>query len=151
MLIIDELDNKPVSEMELRDLLQKYEALYIEEPNEALSEEYYELDLYLEARLSAIEELKEAESEEVKRLKARIRELEAENKALYKRAKGDGVEYLSKQDIMEKFSRKSDWALKLLKLMFQEGKAVRLGKEYYTRESDISNFLDFYKGKEVLL
>ena len=97
------------------------------------------------------EELKEAESEEVKRLKARIKELEAENKALYKRAKGDGVEYLSKQDIMEKFSRKSDWALKLLKLMFQEGKAVRLGKEYYTRESDISNFLDFYKGKEVLL
>lgn len=134
-----------------REFLEKYETLYIEEPDVLQAEDYYELDLYIEARLSAIEELKENDSAEVKALKAKIKELEAENRALYKRAKGDGDDYMNKQDIMTKFSKGSDWALKLLKLMRQANYATKIGREYYAKESDISLFLDNYKGKALVI
>lgn len=151
MITIDELDRREVTEIELKDLLEKYEALYIEDSDKVYSDEYYELDLYLEARLSAIEEAKEFESAKVKALKAKIEELEAENRALYKRAQGFGDEYLSKKDIMARFSKGSDWALKMLKVMYQLKKAVKLGKEYYCKESDICSFMETYKGQEVFL
>ncbi len=149
MSIIEELESRAVTELELRELLEKYETLYIEEPDALQAEDYYELDLYLEARISAIEELKENESAEVKALKAKIKELEAENRALYKRAKGEANDYLNKQDIMTKFSKGSDWALRLLKMMYQVSCATKIGREYYAKESDISEFLDTYKGEAL--
>ena len=149
MSIIEELESRAVTELELRELLEKYETLYIEEPDALQAEDYYELDLYLEARLSAIEELKENDSAEVKALKAKIKELEAENNALYKRALGKGDTLLNKRDIMVKFSKGSDWALRLLKLMEQSGMAQKMNRTYYAEESDIKEFLKTYKGQAL--
>lgn len=149
MSIIEELESRAVTELELRELLEKYETLYIEEPDALQAEDYYELDLYLEARLSAIEEIQETDSEEVKRIKSRVKELEAENKILRNMVKGDGTEPLYKQDIMVKFSKKSDWALRLLRLMHQVGKAQKTNRDYWTTESDIKEFFDTYKGKQL--
>lgn len=151
MSIVDELEKRAVSEAELRQMLEEYETLYIEEPDKARSEEYYELDLYLEARLAACEDVKENESDEVKHLKARIKELEAENKALCKRAAGSGDDMLSKEDIMVKFGCGSDWALRFLHFCYMNKKATKLGRKYYTRESDISQMYNIFKGKDVIL
>ena len=151
MKLIDELESRAVTEIEIKELIVQYDSLYIEETDKQKSDEYFDLDLYLNARLAGIEEAKENESNEIKEMKARIRELEAENRALYKRAKGGCDDYLSKQDIMLKFSKGSDWALRLLKLMFQTGKASKIGREYYASESDIFSFLQNYKGKALLI
>ena len=105
--------------------------------------------MYLEARRSAIEELKENDSAEVKALKEKIKELEAENRALYKRALGKSDSLLNKQDIMVKFSKGSDWALRLLKLMEQSGMAQKMNRTYYAEESDIKEFLKTYKGQAL--
>ena len=40
-----------------------------------------------------------------------------------------------------------DWALRLLKLMEQEGKDHKINKRYFAEESDIKEFLKTYKGQ----
>lgn len=146
------LDNRPVTELELKELLEKYESLYIEETDDEKSNDFYELSLYLMARLESIALLNENDSKEVKALKNRIEELEAENRALYKRASGNSeTDMLSKQDIMFKFQKGSDWALRLLRLMYQIGMATKLGREYYAKASDISEFIENYKGKALAM
>ena len=98
------LDDRPVTELELRELYNKYELAFIEESDDDKSEELYELSLYLMARLEAIKAVQEDESKDVRELRHRIEELEAENRALYKRLAGNSEnEFCSKQDIMTKF------------------------------------------------
>ncbi len=151
MMIIDELENRAVTETELRLLLEKYEALYIEEPDKAKSEEYYELDLYLQARLAAMEDVKENDSEVVKLLKAKIKELEDENRVLHKMVKNNNEGILGKKDIMLRYGKASDWALKFLHFCYNNRKASKIGRQYYVKESDISKLFEDYKGLELKL
>ena len=72
------LDDRPVTELELRELYNKYELAFIEESDDDKSEELYELSLYLMARLEAIKAVQEDESKDVRELRHRIEELEAE-------------------------------------------------------------------------
>ena len=146
------LDDRPVTELELRELYNKYELAFIEESDDDKSEELYELSLYLMARLEAIKAVQEDESKDVRELRHRIEELEAENRALYKRLAGNSEnEFCSKQDIMTKFQKGSDWALRLLRLMYQNGQATKMGREYYAKEQDISELVMTYKGKALAM
>lgn len=56
-----------------------------------------------------------------------------------------------KQDIMKIFKCESDKALRILKIMFQMNMAIKIGKEYYVDEESLKEFLEKYKGKEILI
>lgn len=56
-----------------------------------------------------------------------------------------------KTDVMNLFSCESAKALKILKYLFQIGKATKIGKEYYTMKENIEAFMHTYAGKEVFI
>lgn len=56
-----------------------------------------------------------------------------------------------KQDIMNIFKCESDKALKILKIMFQMKFANKIGKEYYVEKENLIEFLNSYKGEEILI
>lgn len=44
-----------------------------------------------------------------------------------------------------------DLAIRLLRLMYQNGQATKMGREYYAKEHDISEFVMTYKGKALAM
>ena len=56
-----------------------------------------------------------------------------------------------KTDVMDLFGCESAKALKILKFLFQIGKATKIGKEYYTLKANIEAFMKTYSGKEVFI
>ena len=56
-----------------------------------------------------------------------------------------------KADVMSLFGCESAKALKILKFLFQIGKATKIGKEYYTLKENIETFMKTYSGKEVFI
>lgn len=61
------------------------------------------------------------------------------------------VDIYGKQDIMKIFKCESDKALKILKIMYQMKEGNKIGKEYYIDKDSLIQFLDKYKGEEILL
>lgn len=61
------------------------------------------------------------------------------------------LDIYGKQDIMKIFKCESDKALKILKIMFQMKEANKIGKEYYVDKYTLIEFLDRYKGEEILI
>lgn len=61
------------------------------------------------------------------------------------------LDVYGKQDIMKIFKCESDKALKILKIMFQMKEANKIGKEYYVDKDTLLNFLDRYKGEEIVI
>ena len=52
---------------------------------------------------------------------------------------------------MNIFKCESDKALKILKIMFQMKFANKIGKEYYVEKENLIEFLNSYKGEEILI
>lgn len=61
------------------------------------------------------------------------------------------IDVYGKQDIMKIFKCESDKALKILKVMYQMKEANKIGKEYYVDKDSLIQFLDKYKGEEILI
>lgn len=61
------------------------------------------------------------------------------------------VEIYGKHDIMKMFKCESDKALKILKIMYQMKMANKIGKEYYVERESLIQFLDDFKGLEILI
>lgn len=57
----------------------------------------------------------------------------------------------NKSDIMELYGCEGDKALRILKLMYQVGKGVKIGKGYYTTKQNHNEFIDNYLGKTVFI
>ena len=57
----------------------------------------------------------------------------------------------NKSDIMEWYGCEGDKALRILKLMYQVGKGVKIGKGYYTTKQSHNEFIDNYLGKTVFI
>ena len=61
------------------------------------------------------------------------------------------IDIYGKQDIMKLFNCQSDKALRILKLIFQMKEGIKIGKEYYVERHALLNFLDEYKGEELII
>lgn len=61
------------------------------------------------------------------------------------------IKLYGKQDIMTIFKCESDKALRILKIMFQMKLAIKIGKEYYVEEEKLKEFLNDFRGKEILI
>lgn len=57
----------------------------------------------------------------------------------------------NKQDIMSIFQCKSDKALKILRVMYRMKIGYKIGKEYYVDEEGLQDFLEFSKGREIVI
>lgn len=155
MSLIDELEKEDLTISKAKELLKMYEALYIEEKDKALSDEYYETSLYLESRLMYILHMKqEKESEESENkafYESKIEELKTENDILFKRIVNEDEKALSKKDIMARFGKESAWALNLLKLLYQQNLGRKIGKEYFTTKEELNEFMKLSKGKDFFI
>ena len=49
------------------------------------------------------------------------------------------------------FKCESDKALKILKIMYQMKMANKIGKEYYVERENLIQFLEDFKGQEILI
>ena len=56
-----------------------------------------------------------------------------------------------KSDIMNIYGCESNKALKILKLLFQMGKGIKVGKEYFVTKQNHDEFLKTFQGKEVII
>ena len=154
-MTIEELELRPVSERELRELYEKYSNLFQAEKDSEKRTELYDMCLYLSARLGAIRDLvREKERDYVKReeyekIKKELQELEITNDVLLRKASIETKAYLGKTDIMQIFSKESDWALGILGFMHQENYAVKINREYYTTEQQLEEFLSIYQGQTL--
>lgn len=149
---IEDLASKALTINEMKELLDKYVNLY-ENGDSQERDEAYDLVLYLEARLQdALLMSEESHIQDVRleELLARVESLEEENRVLSQK-NISGKDQLSKNDIMSKFNKGSDWALRLLKMMYQEDLAVKINKEYYTTQEELDRYLTYYKGKNLFL
>ena len=63
----------------------------------------------------------------------------------------DKIELLGKRDIMELFKCESDKALRILKVMYQMNMANKIGKEYYVEKAKLVQFLEEFRGQDVLI
>lgn len=63
----------------------------------------------------------------------------------------DIIDIYDKKDIMKIFKCESDKALKILKVMYQMHEANKIGKEYYVDKNSLLDFLEKYKGEEILI
>ena len=151
MSIIDTLENEPLSIEEAKDLLSKYESLYIEETDSKLSDEYYETALYLESRLFNMQELEKETNSIKKEYESQIEELKTENDILFKRIVNEDEKALGKKDIMIRFDKESAWALNLLKLLYQQKLGRKIGKEYFTTKEELDEFMELSKGKDYAI
>ena len=151
MSIIDTLENEPLSIEEAKDLLSKYESLYIEETDSKLSDEYYETALYLESRLFTMQELERETNSIKKEYESQIEELKTENGILFKRIVNEDEKALGKKDIMIRFDKESAWALNLLKLLYQQKLGRKIGKEYFTTKEELDEFMELSKGKDYAI
>lgn len=151
MTIIDELENQPLSIEEAKDLLSKYESLYIEETDSELSDEYYETALYLETRLFNMQELEKETNSIKKEYETKIEELKTENDILFRRIVNEDEKALGKKDIMTRFDKESAWALNLLKLLYQQNLGRKIGKEYFTTKEELEEFMKLSKGKDFVM
>ena len=61
------------------------------------------------------------------------------------------IDVYNKHDIMMMFKCESDKALKILKIMYQMKMANKIGKEYYVERESLIQFLDDFKGLEILI
>lgn len=61
------------------------------------------------------------------------------------------LEVYGKHDIMKMFKCESDKALKILKIMYQMKMANKIGKEYYVERESLIQFLEDFKGQEILI
>lgn len=57
----------------------------------------------------------------------------------------------NKQDIMDFFKCESDKALRILKVMYQMKMANKIGKEYYVTQDTLIEFLNQYRGEEIII
>lgn len=149
---IEDLASRALTINEMKELLDKYVNLY-ENGDSQERDEAYDLVLYLEARLQdALLMSEESHIQDVRleELLARVESLEEENRVLSQK-NISGKDQLSKNDIMSKFNKGSDWALRLLKMMYQEDLAVKINKEYYTTQEELDKYLTYYKGKNLFL
>lgn len=151
MSLIDTLENEPLSIEEAKDLLSKYESLYIEETDSKLSDEYYETALYLESRLFTMQELERETNSIKKEYESQIEGLKTENDILFKRIVNEDEKALGKKDIMIRFDKESAWALNLLKLLYQQKLGRKIGKEYFTTKEELDEFMEFSKGKDYAI
>lgn len=151
MSLIDTLENEPLSIEEAKDLLSKYESLYIEETDSKLSDEYYETALYLESRLFTMQELERETNSIKKEYESQIEELKTENGILFKRIVNEDEKALGKKDIMIRFDKESAWALNLLKLLYQQKLGRKIGKEYFTTKEELDEFMELSKGKDYAI
>ena len=56
-----------------------------------------------------------------------------------------------KQDIMKMFNCESRKALKILKTMYEMKMATKIGKYYYVNQEQLTQFMEEFKGQEVLI
>lgn len=61
------------------------------------------------------------------------------------------LDIYGKNDIMKMFKCESDKALKILKIMYQMKMANKIGKEYYVERESLIQFLEDFKGQEILI
>ena len=61
------------------------------------------------------------------------------------------IDVYNKHDIMMMFKCESDKALKILKIMYQMKMANKIGKEYYVERENLIQFLEDFKGQEILI
>ena len=66
-------------------------------------------------------------------------------------ANKDVLDIYGKNDIMKMFKCESDKALKILKIMYQMKMANKIGKEYYVERESLIQFLEDFKGQEILI
>lgn len=151
MGLIETLENEAYTIEEARELLAKYEALYIEETDKELSTEYYYAAGVLEARLCIMLEDEKERNKSRQEYENREKELKKENDVLLRRIINEDEKALSKKDIMVRFDKESAWALNLLKLLYQLNLARKIGKEYFTTKNEIDEFMNLSKGKDYIL
>lgn len=151
MGLIETLEYEDLSIEEAKELLAKYEVLYIEETDPKLSDEYYYAAGVLEARLCLMLEDEIKKSKTKAEYEKREKELKAENDVLLRRIIDEDGKALSKKDIMIKFDKESAWALNLLKLLCQLELARKIGKEYFTTKEEIDEFMKLSKGRDYML
>ncbi len=58
---------------------------------------------------------------------------------------------LTKKDIMAIFKCENNKALKILKLLFQMGFGLKIGKGYYTTQNGLDEFIKTMAGKKVVV
>ena len=56
-----------------------------------------------------------------------------------------------KKDIMGLYKCESNKALRILKLLFQMGFGIKIGKEYYVSQVRHDDFINSFSGKEVFV
>lgn len=56
-----------------------------------------------------------------------------------------------KRDIMKVFGCESDKALKILNTIYQLKMGIKIDKEYYVERDNLHQFLEAYKGQEILI
>lgn len=61
------------------------------------------------------------------------------------------VKIYNKRDIMDFFKCESDKALRILKVMYQMKMANKIGKEYYVTQDTLIEFLNQYRGEEIII
>lgn len=61
------------------------------------------------------------------------------------------LDIYGKNDIMKMFKCESDKALKILRIMYQMKMANKIGKEYYVDKESLTQFLNEFKGNEILI
>lgn len=135
--IIETYESNSYSIEELEAELEKYQELFDEGESEA-----YEVVLYLETRLLNILEMSKEND-------TRIAELMNEIKALKKDNEHLSENRLTKKDIMRIYNNESDWALKLLRMMYQCKLATKIGKSYYTTKENLDAYEKTIQGKQL--
>ena len=147
----NEIVNRDLTLKEAKELLTEYEALYIEETDSELSDEYYKIALALESRIAGIQDTEEYINSNKRELEAKVEELKTENDLLFRRVVNEDEKALGKKDIMIRFDKESAWALNLLKLLYQQNLGRKIGKEYFTTKEELNEFMKLSKGKDFLM
>ena len=147
----NEIVNRDLTLKEAKELLTEYEALYIEETDSELSDEYYKIALALESRIAGMQDAEEYINRNKRELEAKVEELKTENDLLFRRVVNEDEKALGKKDIMIRFDKESAWALNLLKLLYQQNLGRKIGKEYFTTKEELNEFMKLSKGKDFLM
>lgn len=135
--VIETYENNAYTIEEFESELEKYQGLFDSGDSEA-----YEIVLYLEARLAAALEESQKDDKRIAELSKSIKALKKENAHLTENR-------LGKEDIMRMYNKESDWALRLLKYMYQNKMGIKLGRTYYTTKEQLEKFEKVYEGRHL--
>lgn len=72
------------------------------------------------------------------------------DQTIFQTAQKSRVNY-GKSDIMSMFGCEGNKALRILKLMWQMGYGIKVGKEYYIEPEKYAKWMDDFSGKEVFI